>query len=175
MLLRCLIFVLVATITETQNILTTVDFNKNVVYTSNLIYPNFVGLALTYQQVYNYMDNALLRGFIKNSYVYSSTNTGFRVSMKMQYPKGWKNNCTKWRLYANPNITCTRDLILNNDFKILFNFTRAALPKGVVFNLGMDSEFANFSDSNFMSKLYIDYNQSPISDLMMYAGAYSLL
>ena len=175
MLLRCLIFVLVAVVTDAQNVLTTVDFTKNVVYTSNPIYTNFVGLSLSYQQVYNYMDNAFLKGFIKNSYVYSSVNTGFRVSMKMQYPIGWKTNCTKWKLYANPNVTCTRDLSVNNDFKILFNFTRATLPRGFSFNLGMDSEFANFSDSNFITKVYIDYNQSPITDLMMYAGAYSML
>jgi len=49
MLLRCLIFVLVAVVTDTQNVLTTVDFTKNVVYTSNPIYTNFVGLSLSYQ------------------------------------------------------------------------------------------------------------------------------
>jgi hypothetical protein len=174
MLTKSLIFVLLAAIAQTQNILTTVDFTKNVAYTSNPIYSNFVGLSFSYQQIYSYLDNALLRGFIKNSYVYSSINTGFRVSMKMQDPKGWKNNCSKWKLYVNANTTCTRDLIVNNDFKILFNFTRAALFRGAVFSLGMDSEFANFADSNFISKIYNDYNLAPINDLMVYSS-YSIL
>lgn len=93
MLIRGLIFAIITVLIASQNILTTVDFIRNVGYTSNSIPQNFVGLSLSFSQVFNDLSNVLLRAYIRNSYVYSSPLSGFRISMKMQDPKGYKYDC----------------------------------------------------------------------------------
>ena len=174
MLIRWLAFLLLTVITLAQNILTTVEFIKNVVFTSNSIPSNFVGLSFSFPQIYNDMYNALLTGYIKNSFVYGSSNAGFRISMKMQYPKGFKSNCSAYAS-INPNMTCTRDLLNNSDFTNLNAFARATLPRAGLIFLGMDTENGNFSNSTFVNNVYGAYNRAPISTLMYFGGWFGIL
>ncbi len=63
-------------------------------------------------------------------------NSGFRISLKMQDPKGYKYNCAAYTA-LNENSTCIRNLT-STDFNNMNTFTRAAILGGYKFDLGFD-------------------------------------
>jgi hypothetical protein len=76
-----------------QNILTSVDFTKNVAYTKTRFPNNFVGLSFQYPQILKNLTNLNLRGYLRNSFLFSTNASVWRISMKMQWPKGYKLDC----------------------------------------------------------------------------------
>ena len=130
----CLLLVTVGA----QNILTTVDFTKNVAYTKTKFPINFVGLSFSYPQVLKNLTSTILRGFIKNSFLFSVNSTSWRISMKWQWPKGYKVGCEDYGSAVSPDITCIRDLQTNSDISGIGTFLKATIPLGSNAFLGFD-------------------------------------
>ena len=91
-----------------QNILQTVSFPS--LATSTELPINLVGLSLSFDQIYNStLTSTVFKEYIKNAWVYGSTTASWGISIKMQYPPGFKYDCAAWdMIYVNA--TCTVDV-----------------------------------------------------------------
>lgn len=78
--------------------------------TSTTLGSNFVGLSMSLQQMYSAASNwTLLAEYIKNSWTYGTSEGSWGISLKVQWPAGYKYDCPTYTM-INPTATCTVDI-----------------------------------------------------------------
>ena len=91
-----------------QSVLSTVSFPSFT--TSTSIPTNFVGISVSFDQLNpDALTSQLFKDYIKNFWTYGNFWSSLGISLKMQYPPGYKFDCASWDL-INPNATCTTDV-----------------------------------------------------------------
>ena len=132
-----------------QKVLAVADFN-NYQASGYTFGRNFAGVSIPYQQIYlSAINSTLFQGYFSNSKAFGSTFSMMALSIKMQYPKGFKYNCPA---YASMGISATCTFNYQANITRLSAFTKTAGPytnQNVA--IGFDMEAANFSNSNFLS------------------------
>jgi len=162
MLCKVLLLCLLLASIGSLDILTSVDLTQNVQYNSDILYYNFIGLSIPYPQVLKNLTSPLLRGYIKNSYIYNQVSGTWRISIKMQWPKGYLYNCPAYRQKINSTITCVRDIMNNSDIANIGSFLKAVVPYGRTTNIGFDQQSANYKNQDFLN-IYDGYNMQVLN------------
>lgn len=146
--LLCLLLLLAARY-DCQKVLSVADFSNY--QTSGYTFGrNFAGTSISYPVIYlSAINSSLFQGYFSNSKAFGSTYSMMSMSLKMQYPKGYKYNCPAYTSMGI-NVTC----VFNYQPTIarLSAFTKTAGPytnQNVV--VGFDMEGASFSNPNFVS------------------------
>lgn len=146
-----------------QKVLAVADFN-NYQASGYTIGRNFAGASIPYQQIYlTAINTTLFQGYFSNSKAFGSTYSMMALHIKMQYPKGFKYNCSS---YTSMGISATCTFNYQANITRLSAFTKNAGPytnQNVV--IGFDMEGANFSNTNFVS-----YFSSFISGMVSSVG-----
>ena len=149
-----LLLVAVATPNNSKPTLSTINFPKNTT-SANAIPDNFAGLSISFPQVYK---NALLssefQGYLRNSWVFGSSTASWGVSIKMQWPIGYKYDCPWGWYWFAPKAKCTVNTYnLLSDIGLFLDGTVNS-EKGV--SVGFDRELMNFTNADVMD--YLDWN-----------------
>jgi hypothetical protein len=147
-----------------QNILAVADFNN---YQSSGMYygNNFAGIGVNFSEIYvTAMNLTLFQGYFANAKAYGSTYSMMPMSLKMQYPKGYKYNCSAYTAIGiNPTCTYNYQPIMSK----ISTFCKATGPYSFQkVAIGFDVEGANFSNPNF-----ITYFSSFVSTLYSTIGS----
>lgn len=149
---RTFVVVLVAVLAVAcagQKVLAVADFN-NYQASGYTFGRNFAGVSIPYPQIYlSAINSTLFQGYFANSKAYGSTYSMMALNVKMQYPKGFKYNCSAYSALGI-NATCTFNYQAN--LTRLSAFTKNSGPytnQNVA--IGFDMEAANFSNSNFLT------------------------
>jgi hypothetical protein len=121
--------------------------------TSSTIFgPNFVGVSLNFSQIYSAaMSSTLFMGLLANSKAFGSFNSQFALSVKTQWPKGYKYNCTQYSSLGF-NATCLFNYSSINAKITTFAKAAGANVNGQVI-FGFDMENANLGNANFLTIL----------------------
>jgi hypothetical protein len=144
MLLSLLIFS-----SSSQAILSSLDYS-NFQTGSNTFSGNFAGVSLNFSQIYtSVMNTTLFQALLANARAFGSNNGFFSLSIKTQWPKGFKYNCTQYASLGF-NVTCLFNYSsINNRITPFTRATGNHINRGVVF--GFDMENADINNPSFQT------------------------
>lgn len=78
-------------------VLSTIDFTKNYQESSFTFPNNMAGLSYSFPQIYaTNMNQSLFQSYISGSRLFGSSRSNFAISLKVQYPMGYKYNCSAY-------------------------------------------------------------------------------
>ena len=154
-----------------QNILQTVSFPS--LATSTELPINLVGLSLSFDQIYNStLTSTVFKEYIKNAWVYGSTTASWGISIKMQYPPGFKYDCAAWdMIYVNA--TCTVDV--QAYYPTINTFFHDTSNSASGLSLGFDREGTLLGESAFNSYFLTTYFFGFLSAITTVGGGYPYL
>lgn len=159
-LLKALLLSLLIFSSYSVDILSGVDYS-NFQTGTNTFSANFVGVSLNFSQIYTSAINAtLFQGLLANAKAFGSNNGLFSLSIKTQYPQGYKYNCS---LYTSLgfNVTCLFNYSsINSKITPFIKATGNFVNRGVV--LGFDMEKADINNPSFQS-IFSSYAASLIT------------
>lgn len=97
-----------ANVTAPQ-ILSTVDFTKNYQESTFTFPNNMAGLSYNFAQIYaSNMNVSLFQSYVTISRLFGSSRSNFGISLKVQWPMGYKYNCSAYTAMGRAG-TCTYD------------------------------------------------------------------
>lgn len=89
-----------------SGLLAKVDLLNNYAKSAGTFPANFAGLSLSFPDMYTSgLSSTVFQGLLKNSWVFGSIYGSWSLSLKMQWPVGYKYNCSAYTSFA-PNATC---------------------------------------------------------------------
>lgn len=146
---KSILLLCVLCLCSAANVLSSADFT-NFQSSGNSMLSNFVGIGVNFSQVYtSAMNTTLFQALLANSKAFGSINSMFSISLKMQWPKGYKYNCAS---YTSIGISTTCTYSYSTILAKVTAFAKAAAPvSNNQMVIGFDMESANFSNSNFMT------------------------
>jgi hypothetical protein len=171
MLVTATIFLLIVS-SSSQNVLSTVYF-QDTITTGQPISSNFVGLSLSYPNIRSTaMSSTLFAQLVKNSWVFGSTTASWGVSLKMQYPVGYKWDCPNSWMMVFPTPTCTVNV--KPQYFAIGTFLKSITNSFKGVSLGFDRQGINLAGIPFqiMSfSWYFDF----ISNIGSMGGVYPVV
>lgn len=87
-----LVFLLLIFFYTNSQTLAEVDFSVEASYTGSVLWTNFVGVSVYYENIENLMNTTLYQGYLINSNLKGQWANNFAVSIKT--PLGHKYNCS---------------------------------------------------------------------------------
>jgi hypothetical protein len=108
------------------------------------------GLSYSFAQIYaSNMNLTLFQGYASTSRLFGSTRSSFGISLKMQYPVGYKYNCSAYTAMGRAG-TCTYDY--STIMTRISAFCRNAGPTSLSrVSIGFDLQRSDFTNSAFNS------------------------
>jgi hypothetical protein len=142
-------------------VLTYVSFQDAV--TGSNLPANYVGLSLSFPRIYNSaLTSSVFKGYIKNSWVYASTTASWAVSVKMQWPVGYKYKCPAMWAALEPNATCTLDV--SPYYTTIGQFFLAVSNSGNGLSLGFDRQGLDLTNPD-LSSFFFDHLMAYFSNI----------
>lgn len=111
---------------------------------------NFAGASIDFSTIYTAaINSSIFQGYLSNSRAFGSNYAMMPISLKVQWPKGYKYNCSA---YTAMNIPATCLFNYSSINAKTSAFVKTATPYTMnQFNMGFDMENANFSNPSFAS------------------------
>ena len=166
------IFLLILLPIQSQNVLSTIYF-QDTATTGQAIPANFVGLSLNYPNIRSdALSSAIFASLIKNSWVYGSASASWGVSLKMQYPVGYKWDCPNSWMMVFPSVTCTVNV--KPQYPTIGTFLKSICNSFKGVSIGFDRQGVNLGDFIFQSfafSWYFDF----ISNIGALGGDYPIV
>jgi hypothetical protein len=151
--------------TTPVNILSTVDFTKNYQESTFTFPSNMAGLSYNFAQIYaSNMNLTLFQSMASISRLFGSSRSNFGISLKMQYPVGYKYNCSAYTAMGRAG-TCTYDYsaIMTRISAFCRNSGPTTLSR---VSIGFDLQRSDFTNAAFNT-----YISSYFSTLMSTIGS----
>ena len=136
--------------TTPVNILSTVDFTKNYQESTFSFPSNMAGLSYNFAQIYaSNMNLTLFQSMVSISRLFGSARSNFGISLKMQYPVGYKYNCSAYTAMGRAG-TCTYDYsaIMTRISAFCRNSGPTTLSR---VSIGFDLQRSDFTNAAFNS------------------------
>ena len=142
---------LLIAICSSQSVLTSINISN--LATNQLLPNNFLGVSLAFPLIYDTaFTSTLFKNYLTNSWVFDSTSASWGISLKMQYPVGFKYNCpTLWDPIVT-NYTCTADV--STYYPAIGDFLRASANNYRGLSVGYDREALDFTDVSTVDALF---------------------
>lgn len=89
---------------NSQQLISEVDYILGATYTGSYFYNNFVGVSVYFENIQNLMNKTLFQDYFLNMNLMGNWNNNWAVSLKV--PLGHKYNCTAIQANTTTNVTC---------------------------------------------------------------------
>lgn len=147
-----------------QSVLTSVSFPSTT--TSTQLPPNIVGVSLSFDQIQSSaLISTVFKGYLSNFMTYGNMWASAGKGIKVQYPPGYKYDCTTWSTMINENATCTMDIQMTYPTISSFFSETSATANGLSIGFDREGAMVTLTDPNFMNylNLYVFFGLSSLN------------